>query len=268
MDLSISNFKSILEEWFSEKITKRSLNFDIVLMLLILISSIIYISFSFVEDPLVKLTLIIIDTIILILFSLEIILRFFITNDKKKHFMSIYTWIDILAVVPFWFGFSSTQFLRLFRFFRIFRFLKFLRFSPQYLNLNNLEENFHVERLLVIRILLTILMFVFISSALVYEFEKDINDSINTFWNAFYFVIISATTVGYGDIVAKTIQAQVVVVITIVATLIIIPTQISSALKFFLLNKEGNQNKLKCKFCKASNHNDDSTYCYNCGKKL
>ncbi|KAJ7563624.1 hypothetical protein O6H91_03G117500 [Diphasiastrum complanatum] len=47
-----------------------------------------------------------------------------------------------------------------------------------------------------------------------------------TFWEAFYFLIVTIATVGYGDIVAKTILGQVAVIISILVALAVLPTQI------------------------------------------
>lgn len=260
-------FKKTLEEWFSEKISEKSLNFDIVLMCLIFISSFIYVSSSFPINEATKLFLKSIDFVIMIIFTIEVILRILISKEKFSHFLSIYTWIDILAVLPFWFGFSQSQILRLFRFFRIFRFFKFLRYSPESLKNSFSNENYYLEKLLVIRILITILIFVFISTALVYEFENQTNPKINTFFDSLYLILISVTTVGYGDIVHITFQAKLIIIFTVLSTLVIIPTQISTAFKF-LATQSNSKDGLVCKNCNAPNHLLVSNYCYNCGKKL
>ncbi|XP_024521187.1 calcium-activated potassium channel subunit alpha-1-like isoform X1 [Selaginella moellendorffii] len=48
-----------------------------------------------------------------------------------------------------------------------------------------------------------------------------------SFWDAFYFVIVTIATVGYGDVVPVTIQGQAAIIITIMIAVAILPIQVS-----------------------------------------
>ncbi|CAM6125487.1 unnamed protein product [Calypogeia fissa] len=48
-----------------------------------------------------------------------------------------------------------------------------------------------------------------------------------TFWESWYFLIVTVSTVGYGDITPKTMIGQLIAIITIIAALTILPIQIS-----------------------------------------
>lgn len=183
---------------------------------------------------------------------------------KKIFFLSIYTWIDILAVLPFWFGFQS-QFVRMFRLFRVFRFLRFLNYSKKYVKSHSIED-FTLEKIFIFRLVFTVFMVLFVASALIFQIEHVVNPTISTFWDAFYFMAVSITTVGYGDITPVTNLAQLIVVVTVVLGITIVPAQITSMIKYLAEQKD--TKKKECLNCGLSLHQRDAKYCSHCGERL
>ena len=260
-----SQYYELLEEFFGDAITKTSLRFDLIIMILIFISALIFVLESSLFDyPILLKILSWVDLCLLIVFSIELVLRFYIARSKKLFFTSIYTWIDILAVVPFWFGFSS-QTIRMFRLFRVFRFLRFLNISKQYMDQEK-ELDFSLEKLFVFRIFFTVFMIMFVSAALIYQVEVLVNPMISTFWDAFYFVLISVTTVGYGDIVPMTNIGRALIMLSIVSFIVIIPVHITAMSRY--LADEKMILRTSCKSCGLKRHQKDSRYCRNCGSIL
>ncbi|KAL3680179.1 hypothetical protein R1sor_023135 [Riccia sorocarpa] len=56
--------------------------------------------------------------------------------------------------------------------------------------------------------------------------DKCSEEGCITFWQAFYFLIATVSTVGFGDVTPKTILGQFVTIVTIVAALSLLPIQI------------------------------------------
>src|SRR5699024_6174348 len=76
-----------------------------------------------------KLVLRWIEYICVILFSIEYLLRIYVAKNPLKYMFSFYGIIDILAIIPFYIGFTTDlRSLRAFRIFRIFRAFKLVRY--------------------------------------------------------------------------------------------------------------------------------------------
>ena len=258
------NFHNLMRDFFGDSMTKRGMRFDVFIMFLIFLSSLMFVLKTSITDSFILRVFSYIELLILVVFSIELIFRFVYAPSKKKFFFSIYSWIDILAVVPFWFGFQS-QFIRMFRLFRIFRFLRFLNYSKFYVESHKFED-FDLEKLFFIRIIFTVFMFMFIAAAVIFQIEHAVNSSITTFWDAFYFVVISVTTVGYGDIVPVTNIAKLIIIFTILSALIIVPVYLTSLMKHLGIEKESKDKD--CQNCGSGNHRKYAKYCYSCGQRL
>ncbi len=253
-----------LDDLFGDSMTKKGLKFDLFIMFLIFISSLIFVVETSITSPFFISAIKIIEIVILVIFTVELVLRFYVASSKKEFFLSIYTWIDVLAVLPFWFGFQS-QFVRMFRLFRVFRFLRFLNYSKKYVKSHAIED-FTLEKIFFFRLIFTVFMVLFVASALVFQIENNINPTINTFWDAFYFMAISITTVGYGDITPMTNIAQLIVVVTVLLGITIVPAQITSMIKYLAEQKD--TKKKECVKCGVSTHQKDAKYCRQCGERL
>lgn len=257
--------KEYWEDILNDDRTKSSW-FDFFILSLILISSLIYIFESLIISKKLFYLFGVIDYILLVIFVFEFIFRIFVNDDLKKHFSSPYTWFDFLAIFPFLFGFGNYKFLRILRFFRVFRVFKFFRYSTKYLSIKTDTKRFSIESLFVIRILFSLLLFIFITTALIFTFENKINPKINTFFDATYFTIVTIAAVGYGDITPVTFIGRNIIIITILFSLIIIPWHMGSLFKFLSVNSQ--KKNINCDNCDLDHHDVDSKHCRNCGSKL
>lgn len=66
----------------------------------------------------------------IIVFSVEYLLRVYVSKKPLKYIFSFYGIIDIVAILPFYLNiFLDLRFLRAFRVFRVFRALKLMRYN-------------------------------------------------------------------------------------------------------------------------------------------
>lgn len=130
-------------------------------------------------------------------------------------------------------------FLRILRIFKIMRIVKFRKtFKKIELGRKQKELELNIEsmsRLKKQMIMLIISLFatLFISAGIitfVHEiFENSMSENLK-FFDSFYFVVITVTTIGYGDILPMTRESRIIISIMIVIVFVIFGNQISRIL--------------------------------------
>lgn len=134
------------------------------------------------------------------LIVLPYVLFMYFAEGKHQNWTLFMQIINILILLHF-FGLSviNLMFLRILRLFRILKITNnnyFVKYS-----LKIIKEK---TKKIINSILLIYSVFIFIFSYLLYIFENEANSSISNILDAIYFVIITATTVGFGDITPET----------------------------------------------------------------
>ena len=242
------------------KETRKSLKMDYFILFLIFLSLFIFIALTYNLNDNVRSTLVFLDHIILILFSVEFLIRFYVSPNRKHFWKSKYIWIDLVTIVPFWFGYTDLQFLRILRFFRLYR------YSEKYLNVGHLLHSKKFQKLFTIKVIFTLFAIFVVSAGLIYDVEHTANPNINNFSDAFYFTVSTATTVGFGDIVAVTDLGRWVVIFTIFTGIIMVPYYVTVLVKF--ISTTAKKRRTKCKFCGLRYHEHDAYFCKSCGHEI
>lgn len=262
--------KNRLHEIIFEADTKAGKNFDIALLLAIIISvgllmldSVKSISAAYKDFFYIS------EWIFTGLFTIEYILRLWITKKPIKYAISFYGIIDLLSILPtflelFLAGTGSLMVIRVFRLLRVFRVLKLV----QFLN----EAKMLLDALKASKNKITVfIFFVLTATVLLGTVMYIIEGGENGFTSiprSMYWAIVTLTTVGYGDIAPQTVLGQTVasVIMILGYGVIAIPTGIVG-LEMAKSNKKEISTQV-CKSCASEGHDVDAQYCKYCGDKL
>ncbi len=132
-----------------------------------------------------------------------------ILKVKLNYMISPKAIIDLLAILPF---FHQLRLLRIFILFRVF---KLFRYAKSFQTLSSVLAAKKFE-FLTLGIFASVVIFV--SSVLIYVMEaNNPASSVNTLFQAFYWSIVTISTVGYGDITPVTAEGRFVAILVIVA---------------------------------------------------
>ena len=189
--------------------TKRGRYFDYFIQILILLSLV-----SFSLDTLPNLsysTRVFLDyfeVISIVIFTIEFLLRIYVSKKPLSYIFSLYGIIDILAILPFYLNrVLDLRFLRAFRIFRIFRALKLLRYNKA---LNRFRVAFKIVKEEVTLFFIVTLVLIFITSAGIYFFENEAQPEVfKSVFHSAWWSIVTLTTVGYGDVYPITLGGKI-----------------------------------------------------------
>ena len=189
--------------------TKRGRYFDYFIQILILLSLV-----SFSLDTLPNLnynTRVFLDyfeVISIVIFTIEFLLRIYVSKKPLSYIFSFYGIIDILAILPFYLNrVLDLRFLRAFRIFRIFRALKLLRYNKA---LNRFRIAFKIVKEEVTLFFIVTLVLIFITSAGIYFFENEAQPEVfKSVFHSAWWSIVTLTTVGYGDVYPITLGGKI-----------------------------------------------------------
>ncbi|WP_407432746.1 ion transporter [Methanobrevibacter sp.] len=187
----------------------KKLLFYLIISILILVDFVflIYVSF-FSTDPFLKNLFLYFDFALCIVLWIE----FFYSYkhaDNKKHYLRENA-LSILGMFPYYF-----IFLRPFRLIKLIHYIKLFAIHHE----SDTLENF-LKRTLLDKILSVGVIFVFLVSLLMYLVDSEIND----FTTALWYVVVSITATGYGDVVPGTLMGKIIGIIAMIGGVIIFAT--------------------------------------------
>ncbi len=266
------NWRQKLYEIIYEADTPAGKWFDIILLILILIS-VIVVSLESVSSINEKYGYLFdkIEWIITIIFTIEYILRVITIKKPSSYIFSFFGIIDFLSTIPkyislFYAGANILIVLRALRLLRIFRILKL---SPFVGESQKLKKSLKASQAKISVFLLTVLILTIVLGTIMYLVEYGKGSGFDNIPKSIYWAIVTLTTVGYGDIAPVTPLGQFIAALVMILGygIIAVPTGIVSA-EYTKQPKKVHQNTQVCPHCHASDHKDDAEYCYHCGNKL
>ncbi|KAL5267385.1 hypothetical protein ACHWQZ_G004431 [Mnemiopsis leidyi] len=191
-----------------------------------------------------------IEVVCIIWFTVELVARFACCPNKKEFWKSIINWIDLAAILPFYISLmvprdqqdlQSLVFIRMIRFTRIFRIFKMSRHFAGLLALAYALRAGSRE-LALLFLLLSICVVLF--SSMVYFADLSSDDTkFSSIIGAFWWSIVTMSTVGYGDYVPVSTLGKIVGVFCALMGILVIalpfPIIVSRFNYYYELEKSG-----------------------------
>lgn len=214
-------------------------------MMFAVIVSIIPLFFKTMYEP-----LIFIEKITVSVFIFDYLLRWFTADYKLKkgkvsfllYPFSGFAIIDLLSILPsVRMLHSGFKLMRVSRLNKAFKLLKFIRYSK---NLNMLINVIKKEKTALITVGGCAIAYVTVSALVVFSIEPD---SFNTVFDAFYWAMVTLTTVGYGDIYPVTVAGRIVSMLSafVGIAVVALPTGIITAGFMNEIKKDDNERTFK-----------------------
>ena len=262
------NRKQRLHQVIFEADTAPGKSFDVVLLLVILIS-IITVSLESIEsiNDRHRDLLRTLEWSITLVFSVEYLLRLYCTERSREYATSFYGMIDLVAILPTYLslfipGAQGLLVIRSLRLLRVFRVFKLNRYMGEAQSLGYAIRR--SQRRIVI-FLFSVTVLGFISGAVMYLIEGP-DRGFTSIPQSVYWAITTITGTGYGDAVPTTGlgKALAVMIMVLGYSLIIVPTGILSS----ELIGSARVSTRACQSCSKEGHDLDAAHCKHCGASL
>lgn len=268
-NIELSPWKQKMHEIIFEADTRAGKWFDIILLILILMSvttvmleSVNSIALLYGKEIRA------LEWAFTILFTLEYIARLVSIGKPLKYVFSFYGIIDFISIIPTYLGIfisgtHTLSIIRSIRLLRVFRILKLAQFIGE---ADVLIKALKASKAKIVVFLFAVLSLTFILGTVMYLIESP-ESGFTSIPRSIYWAIVTLTTVGYGDITPQTVLGQTLasLIMIIGYAIIAVPTGIVGA---ELSKTNINTNTQSCPHCSLEGHDDDAAHCKFCGEKL
>ncbi len=267
---NFSPHREKLHEIIFEAETKEGKLFDVVLLIMIVLS-IIIVMWETVPHYYnnYRHIFLILEWIFTVFFTIEYFLRIYCVHKPRYYIFSFFGIVDLLSILPSYLalifpGLHSLMIIRGLRLLRVFRIFKLDSFIEQG---NMLIYALHESRKKLTVFAITISIIVAIFGSIMFLVEHNVNPQFNSIPMSIYFCIVTITTVGYGDIIPSTEFGKLLASILMFTGYIIIavPTGIVTS---SLMDNKNKYNTIVCDHCGKEGHDPMANFCDKCGEKM
>lgn len=152
------------------------------------------------------------------IFTLEYLLRIFVTRKKSQFIFSFFGLVDLCAILPFYLASGlDLRSLRAFRLLRLFLTLKLLRYSRA---MRRYRQALSLAREEIILFGTGAILVLFLAAVGIYYFENEAQPkAFASIFDSLWWAIATLTTVGYGDVYPVTIGGRIFTFIVLVVGL-------------------------------------------------
>lgn len=203
------------------------------------------------------------------LFTLEYILRIYVSRSRARYAGSFFGVVDLLSILPTYIDLflPGARYLMLFRAVRVLRIFRILKMSQYVGESNELMKAVYASRRKITVFLFSVITLVLILGSVMYLIEGEEN-GFTSIPRSVYWAIVTLTTVGYGDVSPQTPIGQGVAAIVMILGygIIAVPTGIVTA-ELTMVARDA-RNTRKCAQCGALGHAPEASFCSACGASL
>ncbi len=169
----------------------KSMGYEIFIGLLSILSIFNLVLVYLVQDPSLDMVLGVMNGVLSAVFMIDFIYRFATASSRKDYFVRQFGWADLLASIPI----EQFKILRVFRLFRVYRLMR--EAGVRAIGRGLLRERAGSALLTLLMAGLLVLQF---GSLGILRFEQYAPEgNIKTASDALWYVIVTISTVGYGD---------------------------------------------------------------------
>ncbi|HSF53912.1 MAG TPA: ion transporter [Algoriphagus sp.] len=251
---------------------RASRTFDLVLLWLIFGSIIVAILDSVAEIH-IKYGRIfyILELAFTFLFTLEYILRVWLTSRTLKYVTSFYGIVDLLAILPVYLSFFvvNSQLLSVIRALRLLRVIRILKLGRYLAEADFLRESLKASATKIQIFLFSVLTIVLIMGTLMFVVEGP-ESGYTSIPVGMYWAIVTLTTVGFGDITPQTPVGQLLASLIMLMgyAIIAVPTGIVTSEMAKRRKPEHFETVKSCTFCGFDRLEPGDKFCRKCGGKV
>lgn len=275
----MSQLRTLIGDIIFEHNTRYSRLFDILLLIVILMSVLLVMLESVGSIKLAYGDLLrTLEWVFTFIFTAEYLIRIWVSYNRPKYMRSFFGVVDLLAILPsylslFFVGFQYGIVIRSLRLLRVFRILKLVQFVD---GASVLGRAVIASRARITVFVLTVLTIVTILGSIMFLVESPTNDGFKNIPESVYWAIVTITTVGYGDIAPITPLGEFLAAMVMLLGygLIAVPTGIVSveiSRAETSVNVKGGkkeEEERRCENCMRPGHDADAVFCKYCAHHI